>query len=347
MPADTFTSKRPASTTYGAGQESINMPPLYPLRFHPILRRYLWGGRGLGTELGKPIGEGDDYAESWEVCDRGTDQSVVATGPLAGTTLGELVKTRGAELLGRHAGHGRFPLLFKFLDAQKTLSVQVHPDDARALRLDPPDLGKTEAWVILKAAPGSLIYAGLKRGFDRHALAREAARGTCDLCLHRFEPRAGDCVFLPAGVVHAIGAGLLVAEIQQSSDTTYRLFDFNRLGPDGRPRELHVEAALEAIDYQYGPAQPQTPQPTDRPHVERLVACDKFTLDRWRIDAPCEIGGDGRCHLLAVIGGQVRVAGDPDGALLSTGATILLPAALGAVLLTPAVPSVLLDAYLP
>ena len=323
------------------------MAALYPLRFHPILRRYLWGGRRLGTELGKPIGGGDDYAESWEVCDRGGDQSVVASGHLAGTTLGELVKTRGAELLGRHAGQPRFPLLFKFLDAQKTLSVQVHPDDARAARLDPPDLGKTEAWVILAAAPGSLIYAGLKRGFDRHALAREAARGTCDLCMHRFEPRAGDCVFLPAGVVHAIGAGLLVAEIQQSSDTTYRLFDFNRLGPDGRPRTLHVEAALEAIDYEYGPAQPQTPQPTDRPHVERLVACDKFTLDRWRINAPSAIGGDGSCHVLAIVTGQVRVAGDPDGAILTTGATILLPAAVGAVELIPTVETVLLDAYLP
>jgi mannose-6-phosphate isomerase len=323
------------------------MPPLSPLRFQPIFRRYLWGGRRLGTLLGKPIGEGDDYAESWEICDRGADQSVVAAGPFSGTTLGELVKTRGAELLGRHAGLPRFPLLFKFLDAQKTLSVQVHPDDARAARLDPPDLGKTEAWVVLAAAPGSLIYAGLKRGFDRQALAREVAHGTCDLSLHRFEPRVGDCVFLPAGIVHAIGAGLLVAEIQQSSDTTYRLFDFNRLGPDGRPRALHIDAAIEAIDYDCGPAQPQTPQPTDLPHVERLVACDKFVLDRWRIDTPSEIGGDDRCHLLAVIAGEVRAAGDPDGAPLAIGSTVLLPAAVGAVELTPTAHTILLDAYLP
>ncbi|HUY34637.1 MAG TPA: type I phosphomannose isomerase catalytic subunit [Pirellulales bacterium] len=323
------------------------MPSLYPLRFHPILRRYLWGGRRLGTDLRKPIGEGDDYAESWEICDRGADQSVVAFGPLAGATLGELVTTRGEELLGRHAPQPRFPLLFKFLDAQKTLSVQVHPDDARAALLGPADLGKTEAWVILAAAPGSLIYAGLKRGFDRHALAREVGRGTCELCLHRFEPRVGDCVFLPAGVAHAIGAGLLVAEIQQSSDTTYRLFDFNRLGPDGRPRALHVQEALEAIDYQYGPAQPQTPQPTDRPHVERMVSCDKFILDRWRINAPRELGGDHRCHLLAVVAGRLRVAGDPDEAPLAAGSTILLPAAAGAVELSPTDPVTLLDAYLP
>src|SRR5690606_25050283 len=128
-----------------------------------------------------------------------------------------------------HAPQPRFPLLFKLLDAQKTLSVQVHPDDRRAALLNPPDYGKTEAWVVLDAEPGSLIYAGLKRGFDRHALAREIARGTVELCLHRFEPQPGDCVFIPAGVVHALGTGLLIAEIQQSSDTTYRLFDWNRV----------------------------------------------------------------------------------------------------------------------
>jgi mannose-6-phosphate isomerase len=321
--------------------------PLYPFRFHPLLRRYLWGGRRLGAELGKPIGEGDDYAESWEICDRGADQSVIAAGPLAGTTLGELVQTRGAELLGRHAPQSRFPLLFKFLDARKTLSVQVHPDDVRAARLDPPDLGKTEAWVVLAAASGSILYAGLKRGFDRHALAREVARGTCDLCLHRFEPRPGDCVFLPAGVVHAIGAGLLVAEIQQASDTTYRLFDFNRLGPDDRPRELHVESALEAIDFDYGPVQPQAPQPTDQPHVERLVSCDKFILDRWTLDARREIGSDERCHLLAVVDGEMHVMGDPDAGPLRRGTTILVPAFRGTTWLEPTAKAVLLDAYLP
>lgn len=323
------------------------MAPLYPLRFRPILRRYLWGGRRLGTYLGKPIGEGDDFAESWEVCDRGQDQSIVHAGPLAGMPLADLLARRGREMLGRHSPQPRFPLLFKFLDAQKTLSVQVHPDDARAARLTTPDLGKTEAWVVLEAMPGSLIYAGLKRGFDRAALERELARGTCELCLHRFEPQAGDCIFLPAGVVHAIGEGLLVAEIQQSSDVTYRLFDWNRLGPDGRPRALHLDQALEAIDYDYGPAHPQRPQITDRPHIERLVACEQFVLDRWTLPAAHAIGGDDRCHLLAVIEGEVAVEGEPEGTPLRRGATVLLPACLGEIELRPIGRAVLLDACLP
>jgi mannose-6-phosphate isomerase len=320
---------------------------LPPLRFEPILRRYLWGGRRLGSLLGKAIGEGNDYAESWEICDRPDDQSLVAYGPLEGISLGELVRERADELLGRHAPLARFPLLFKFLDAHKTLSVQVHPDDVQAERLDPPDLGKTEAWVVLDAQPGSLIYAGLKRGFDRAALERELTRGTCELCLHRFEPKPGDCIFLPAGMVHAVGAGLVVAEIQQSSDVTYRLFDWNRAGPDGRPRTLHVEQALAAIDFDYGPAAPQTPGPGAGPHVERLVECDKFVLDRWKVTSPEAIGGDDRCHLLAVLEGELMIAGDPDERPLKKGDTALVPASLGATELRPRGPTVLLDAYLP
>src|SRR5437667_1072897 len=142
------------------------MHSLYPLTFHPVLKRYLWGGRRLGTVLNKPIGEESDYAESWEIADHEHGQSIVANGPLAGTSLHELVKSRGPDLLGRHAPLSRFPLIFKFLDCQRDLSVQVHPSDEAAARLMPPDLGKTEAWVILAAEPGSRIYAGLKKGCD-------------------------------------------------------------------------------------------------------------------------------------------------------------------------------------
>ncbi len=285
---------------------------LTPLRFEPVFRRYLWGGRKLGTLLGKLIGEEGDYAESWEIVDRGQDQSRVKYGPLAGKTLSELMTAYGAELLGRHHPQGQFPLLMKFLDSEKTLSVQVHPDDAMAARLNPPDLGKTEAWVVLAAEPGSLIYAGLKRGFDRAALAREVQRGTCELCLHRIEPKVGDCIFLPAGAVHALGAGLVIAEIQQSSDATFRLFDWNRgAGSDGQPRPLHIEQSLEAVDYELGPVNPQRPRTTERAEVERLVECDKFVLDRWRFDKPQTIGGDERFHLLAVLEGEIEVAGDP------------------------------------
>src|SRR5262245_35770870 len=169
------------------GKMAGTMQPLYPLLFEPLFKRYLWGGRRLGTVLGKQIGEGQDYAESWELADHQQGQSVVANGPLAGTTLHELVTTRGPELLGRHAPQPRFPLIFKFLDCQRDLSVQVHPTDAAAAKLTPPDFGKTEAWVILDAQPGSRIYAGLKKGHDRASLASAIQTGRTEDCLHSFE----------------------------------------------------------------------------------------------------------------------------------------------------------------
>jgi len=167
------------------------------------------------------------------------------------------------------------------------------------------------------------------------------------LCLHRFEPRAGDCLLLPAGMIHALGAGLVVAEIQQASDTTYRLFDWNRVGPDGKPRQLHLEQALEAIDYDLGPAQPQVPQATTAPHVKQLASCDKFVLDRWEFDSPQMLGGDDRCYLLAVAEGEVMVTGDPSSQPLVAGGTMLAPASLGRITLTPRGRTTLLCAYLP
>jgi mannose-6-phosphate isomerase len=341
------------------------MTPLYPFKFRPILKRYLWGGRRLGEVLGKPLGEGHDYAESWEIADHASGQSIVTNGPLAGRSLGELVADRGGELLGRHAAGSsneqpRFPLLFKFLDCHRDLSVQVHPDDAAAAQLDPPDLGKTEAWVILDAQPGSRVYAGLKFGFDRAALAREVARGRTELCLNSFEPRVGDCIFIPAGTVHALGAGLLVAEIQQASDTTYRLFDWNRVAPDGQPRPLHVEQALDAIDYSAHIVQPSQSHATDRPHAQRLVACDKFVLDRWRIDALDTLATDGRFHILSVLAGElyVSVAGveasrgnttSDEVSIFSliAGQTLLVPASVDQLTVAAPKSSVFLDMYLP
>ena len=159
----------------------------------------------------------------------------------------------------------RFPLLFKFLDAHRTLSVQVHPNDAAAGKLDPPDLGKTEAWVVLAAEPGSKIYAGLKRGFDRALLERDCAAELRTCACIASSPRSAIAFSFRAGTVHALGAGLLVAEIQQASDTTFRLFDWNRVGADGQPRPLHVAAALDAIDYDLGPVDARPPtRPSSR-----------------------------------------------------------------------------------
>jgi mannose-6-phosphate isomerase len=325
---------------------------LYPLRFHPIFKHYLWGGARLATLLGKPVPPGQTCAESWEIVDRrqsgvGGEQSIVQFGPLAGTPLCELVDRHAVELLGVHASQERFPLLVKLLDAAATLSVQVHPDDARARRLVPPDLGKTEAWVVLHAEPQARIYAGLAPGVNRQIVRDELARGSCDGWLHSFTPQVGDCVFLPAGLVHALGAGLVVVEIQQSSDVTYRLHDWNRVGPDGRPRALHVEQALQCLDDSLGPGGPCTPRPTGEPHVERLVQCDKFILDRWRFSSEKHLRGDARAHIVVVLQGEASLEGDPAGLPVSRGQTALIPACAGDLRLIPRGETVLLDAYLP
>jgi len=325
----------------------VKMSQWYPLRFQPLFRRYLWGGRRLETVLRKPIGEGEDYAESWEIVDHGDDQTIVAAGHQEGKSLGEIVRENGDSLFGRHHPQKQFPLLFKFLDANRDLSVQVHPNDKQGSKQTPPDLGKTEAWVIMHADPGSCVYAGMKEGVDRETLQKEIDNGTTENCLHRFEPEVGDCIFIPAGTVHALGAGLVVAEIQQSSDTTFRLFDWNRVGADGLPRQLHIEQGLNVIDYQKGPVNAVQPQATAADHIQRLVECDKFVLDRWSFDGEHSIGGDDRCHVLAVLEGSATLDGDPLGRPIEKGHTVLLPAAAGAVGIVANEKTVLLDAYLP
>lgn len=301
---------------------------LSPLLFTPIYRRYLWGGRRFASHLGRDLPPGDDYAESWEVVDRRDDQSVVGVGPLAGTPLGDLVTHHGRALLGRHAGATSFPLLFKFLDACRDLSVQVHPDDDRAARLTPPDKGKTEAWYVIDAAPGSRVWAGLKSGVDHAALAAALREGRCEEVLHVVEPKAGDCIFIPAGTVHAIGAGLVVAEIQQSSDVTYRLHDFNRIGPDGRPRPLHLEAGLEAVS-RFGPVDPAIAAPDGAPGVRRLATCQYFVFDEVTPTPDWTVGGDDACHLVAVVAGRVALDEAWGLPTLGAGRTVLLPAEIG------------------
>lgn len=320
---------------------------LYPLRFQPLFKEYLWGGRRLGELLDKPIGEGPTYAESWEAVDHGDDQSVVANGPLAGKTLHEIVVERGKELFGRHFPQPVFPLLFKFLDAKQTLSVQVHPNDEQGAKLDPPDLGKTEAWVVLATEPGSKIFAGLRSGVDRKALASAIETGTSDQCLHVIEPNVGDCVFIRAGTVHALGAGIVIAEIQQASNTTFRLFDWNRVDKDGKSRPLHIAESLEVTDYARGPVEPQTPQSTGEAGVERLVECDKFVLDRSTRTKPLMLDLANRFHLLATLDGVVEIATSGFSMILPKGQTTLIPACCEQVTLTPRGKSTWLDMYLP
>lgn len=322
------------------------MPPqAYPLRLEPTFRNYPWGGRKLATHLGKALPSDGNWAESWEVVDHPEHESVVTNGALVGATLGQLMREHGRWLVGNvDAVAGRFPLLLKYLDCHRVLSVQVHPDDEYGLKMTPPDLGKTEAWYILKADPGAILYAGLKPGVDRDGLAESIAAGRTAECLHVIEPQVGDCVFIPAGTVHALGAGLLVAEIQQSSNTTFRLYDWDRVDDKGQSRPLHVRQSLETIDFTAGPRACQVPQATQQAGRVRLVECDKFCFDRIIGIESCTIGGDGRFHILTVPAGSVSVACGGTVETLNVGQSLLLPAGAGACDVRLASGSILLEA---
>jgi len=221
---------------------------LYPLTFQPILKERVWGGRQLEKLYRKPLPPVVPIGESWEITDRPEGVSVIANGPLAGRDLRWLMENNQAELLGKSKlSDGRFPLLVKILDANDKLSLQVHPppDVALALGGEP----KTEFWFVADARPGAELYVGLKRGASRTEFQTRIREGTVADCFHRLKVQPGDAMFLPSGRVHAIGAGLVIFEIQQNSDTTYRVFDWNRTGLDGKPRELHVIQSLASINF--------------------------------------------------------------------------------------------------
>lgn len=298
----------------------------YPLRTKPFFRAYIWGGRKLETVLGKAIPAEGDWAESWEFVDHTEHQSEVTNGPLAGLTLREIAEQHHDWLFGSQS-IDRLPLLLKYLDCNRVLSVQVHPDDAYAQQMAPPDLGKTEAWYIVDAEPGSVLYAGLKEGVTKADLRTAVEAGRVEEMLHEIQPKAGDCLFIPAGTVHALGAGLLVAEIQQASNTTFRLFDWNRLGADGKPRPLHVEQALEVIDFAAGPQNLQVSE--ESAGAEVLVDCDKFILTRHQESTSLKPSGSFR--LLTAPHGGVEITWDAVGTHfeeLGRGESVMLPAAM-------------------
>jgi len=319
---------------------------MYPLRFEPLFRRYIWGGRRLADVLNKPIGD-QNAAESWEVVDHEDDQSVVRFGSHAGKTLRQLIAEQGEELIGASllaeiSSHdlpkhlqNRFPLLLKFLDANRHLSVQVHPDDTFGATLSPPDLGKTEAWYVMHADPGAKIFAGLKQGVTAESFREAISKGETESALHSFQPNQGDCVFIPAGTMHAIGEGLLIAEIQQASNTTFRVYDWGRVGDDGQPRPLHIEQAIEATDFSRGPVNSETPKPTDSKNWQTIVECNKFVMNRGNLTEPESIAGDGRFRILAITKGSLLVDGDPSESPMKLSDTALLPACLGPTKLTP------------
>lgn len=298
----------------------------YPLTFSPVLKQTIWGGRLLGDHLKKPIGSAADYAESWEVVDHGEDQSVVQNGTLAGKTLNQLIQSDADWLLGKKTKMNSFPLLLKYLDCNRVLSVQVHPSDKDALEMPTPDLGKTEAWYIVAAAPESLIYAGLKEGVDSTSLQKAIKNGTTEEALHSFHPSAGDVVFIPAGTVHALGAGLLVAEIQQSSDTTFRLFDWNRTDSLGKSRPLHINQGIEVTDFFSGPVAARTSAP-DFEGWQTIVSCDKFVLNLLE-KGEADTANDEKFHIVTIPRGKATLCFGEEIMALSTGDTVLLPATM-------------------
>jgi mannose-6-phosphate isomerase len=262
------------------------------LSFEPLYMERVWGGRRLAEQFGRTLPDGALIGESWEIVDRPEAQSVVEGG---GPTLGELWRSeRRAELFGRRARGERFPLLIKLLDCSDTLSVQVHPPAAVAAALGGEP--KSEMWVVLE---GGQLFAGLRAGVSR-ADFEAALGGGADVSplLHRIDTTAGDVMFLPSGRVHAIGAGNMIAEIQQNSDTTYRVFDW------GRPRELHVEQSLASIDF--SDAEPALVVPDG----DALVHSEAFEIDRFVVDGPRPAAPAGECAILAGLDGAITAGGE-------------------------------------
>jgi mannose-6-phosphate isomerase len=263
----------------------------------------VWGDRRLAELFGKALPDNAVIGESWELVDRPEAQSVVVGGEFTGLSLGELWRSdRRTELFGTEAVGERFPLLIKLLDCEETLSVQVHPPAAVA-----PELGgepKTEMWVIAHADPGAHLFTGLRRGVTREAFeaALTAGQDVSEM-LFRHDVVDGDVMSLPSGRVHAIGAGNVIVEVQQNSDTTYRVFDFNRPGLDGKPRQLHVPESLRSIDWS------DFEPPLVVPDGETLVHNDVFDIDRLPVARATEACPAGRCAALIALGGAVTCAG--------------------------------------
>ena len=305
------------------------MSTLYPLIFQPRFKERVWGGRTLERLYRKRLPPGVPIGESWEISDRPGDESVIANGQLAGRTLRSLMQEQGSDVLGpaAPAASGRFPLLCKILDARDRLSLQVHPPP-RASHLGEP---KTEMWYIARADPGAELFVGLKPGVNRRQFEDAIGRGDVAGCFHRIAVKTGDAMFLPSGRVHAIGAGLVIFEIQQNSDTTFRVHDWNRVGLDGRPRELHVAESLDSIDFEdveprlIGARTIEAGAFVVRPlvnhplmHVDLMEAADPAELQPRK----------SRLQVVAAIDGSLVVRGGGVSAPLQAGDFCLIPASV-------------------
>ncbi len=306
---------------------------LYPLRFEPIYQYRLWGGRRLADVLSAPLPGDGPIGEAWILSDRDDHPSLVADGPLKGSTIGQLMKQSPKDLLGNLAGHySRFPLLLKFLDVQEQLSVQVHPSDAHKDLIPTGDTGKTEAWVVLEKGEEARIYAGLKEGTTADVLRQAIKNGTVSDQLASFGPRIGDGVFIRAGTVHSLN-DVVVFEVQENSDVTFRLYDWDHIDPKtGQRRPLQVEQAMACINFTQGVIGPVVPQIHDAKPLpwERLINCDHFGV--WRISEEFAFvaGAAGTCRVLVCIEGRGDLDYDGVDYPFGEGDVLLLPAVVGA-----------------
>jgi mannose-6-phosphate isomerase len=312
---------------------------LYPLKFNPILVERVWGGQTL-ARFGKALPPGKRIGESWEISDRDEAQSVVTNGPDKGKTLRQLIEANGAELLGTNCRNAkRFPLLVKLLDARERLSLQVHPPAAVAAKLKGEP--KTEMWYILDADPDAHLIAGLRRGVAAADFMRalEESPEKLERCVYRFRVGAGDCFYVPSGRMHAIDAGIALVEIQQNSDTTYRVYDWGRVGLDGKPRQLHISESLACINFQ--DIEPKKIVARVEPKIGggcwHLVESEYFHASKIVLQNAWPDRCDGSSfHILACVGGSVGIltaSGFEE--RLNVGEFALLPAALGTYTLTP------------
>jgi mannose-6-phosphate isomerase len=294
---------------------------LYPLKFEPIYKKRIWGGQKLREVFNKDIPPFEKIGESWELADLPDDKSVIANGELTGRTLSSAIKKYPNEITGDKNFSGPVPLLIKFLDAEDVLSVQVHPDSKTCRRMGKGN-PKTECWYIVSAVSGAVIYKGLKKGVTKDEFSEAIKNGNVAELLAEVPVEAGQCHFLPAGTAHSIGAGLLIAEIQTPSDTTYRVFDWNRVDDNGKTRPLHIEEALESINF--NAAGSNLPITT----VGRLVDCEYFKIDKGHQAKGCEmLLSPGKMKTLIILVGS--------GAILGTDGTFVKFKA-GDCLLTPA-----------
>jgi mannose-6-phosphate isomerase len=299
---------------------------LYPLTFEPIFKERIWGGRNLETLYGKSLPPDRRIGESWEICDRPEDQSIVAKGPLRGKTLHWLMEQCPEALLGSRRPAPRFPLLVKIIDAQEKLSLQVHPPAAQAEQLGGE--AKTEMWYVTRAGPAAELFVGLKNGVTRRLFEHELGAQTVADCFHRIRVKPGDAMFLPSGRVHALGAETVIFEIQQNSDTTYRVFDWNRRDSDGKGRQLHVTQSLASIDFDdFEPALlPQASIAAGAGTLRPLVKNELFEVAvRTVPGGGCLDLTDGRMQIIGVIEGVLRITAAEE-VTLRAGQFCLLPA---------------------